>query len=146
MNQEEYNRFYNKLKGYAFMCASDLFHDRALKEQAVDEAMDKLEDKMITIGDVDIPLARKIVHDSLVNSFKAKDIEGDYSTRWPGSSIYHKVSKHKPLKVRLEQITSKPEKRIIELYSQGKTQTQIWKQLKVTKQYISEVVIKYTKQ
>ena len=46
MNQVEYMSFYNKLKGYAFLCAGRLFNDIALKERAVDKAMDKLEDKI----------------------------------------------------------------------------------------------------
>lgn len=124
MNQAKYIAFYDKVKGYAFVCAGDLFHDVALKEEAIDRAMDKLVDYMVNNPEPTFPYSRAIVHNSLVNTFKA----------------ISRVSNNRPLMARLGKITAPREKEIMRLYSRGMRQVDIAHKLRVSEPYVSKVV------
>ena len=66
-NQEEYNQFYNKLRKYANYQASKLFYDIALRNEAVDKAMDEFVDaflKGITTDNLEYS-AKRIIKNTL---------------------------------------------------------------------------------
>jgi len=134
-----YIEFYKEVRKYATNYASRLFRNG--REEAVDRAMDILVDRILK-KKVTLSLAKRIVHDQLINIFRTQDLESVCERE--GMTIYQPVNKNKNLKVRLDQITSPREREIMTLYSKGMRQVDIWKELGVSHQYVTEVVKKWT--
>ena len=120
-----YTQFYKEVRGYASNYASRLFRDEGVKVEAVDKAMDSVVDRLLR-EEITISLAKRITHDALINIFRATP-----------------VNKNKNLKARLSQIPGRANE-IMTLYSGGMRQVDIARELDVSKQYISEVVKKWT--
>ena len=118
-----YTQFYKEVRQYATNCANRLFRDGGIDE--VDIAMDKVVDRILE-GEVTLSLAKRIAHDTLINIFRATP-----------------VNKNKNLKARLSQIKGRANE-VMTLYSRGMRQIDIARKLDVSKQYISEVVKKWT--
>ncbi len=72
-----YTEFYNKIKQYANSRASRLFSDITLRADAVDKAMDKMVDWLLTKQRVDSEeaFAKTIVSNSLKNSSRLRKLE-----------------------------------------------------------------------
>jgi len=138
-----YTEFYKEVRKYATNYASRLFRNG--REEAVDKAMDKVEDWVILHPEAELllPYSKKIAKNSLVNTFRDSKVESVYAPEWEGRSIYQLVNKNKNLKVRLDQIKGR-EREIMTLYSKGMRQVDIVKELKLSKQYISQVVKRWT--
>jgi len=134
-----YAEFYKEVRKYATNYASRLFRNG--REEAVDKAMDILVDRILK-EKVTLSLAKRIVHDSLINIFRTQDLESVCERE--GMTIYQPVNKNKNLKVRLDQISRPREKEIMTLYSKGMRQANISRELNVSRQYISKVVKKWT--
>jgi len=124
-----YTEFYKEVRKYATNYASRLFRNG--REEAVDKAMDKVEDWVILHPEAELllPYSKKIAKNSLINTFR--DLE------------YERVNKNKNLKVRLDQIKGR-EREIMTLYSKGMRQVEIVKEVNKSKQYISQVVRRWT--
>ncbi len=122
MNQAEYIAFYNKLKGYAYVCAMELFYD--IKEEAIDTAMDKFVDYAVD-HEPTMPYCRAIVHNSLVNTYKAGRQES------------------KPLRVMLDKIPGAREREIMDMYSSGIRQRDIASKLGIPRPNVSRAVHKW---
>jgi len=134
-----YTEFYKEVRKYATNYASRLFRSR--REEAVDKAMDVLVDRILE-KKITLSLAKRIVHDSLINIFRTQDLESVCERE--GMTIYQPVNKNKDLKVRLDQISRPREKEVMTLYSKGMRQVEIVKELNLSRQYISQVVRRWT--
>ena len=121
-----YTQFYKEVRGYASNYASRLFRNEGARIEAVDKAMDKFVDCVMNDPNLKLPYARAIVRNSLINIFRAVP-----------------VNKNKNLKARLSQIPGRANE-IMTLYSGGMRQVDITRKLGVSKQYVSEVVIRWT--
>ena len=123
-----YTQFYKEVRGYASNYASRLFRDEGARIEAVDKAMDKFVDWVIANPEAvpALPFWRASIRNSLINTFR------DTPT-----------NKNKNLKAMLSQIPGRANE-IMTLYSEGMRQADITRKLDVSKQYISEVVIRWT--
>lgn len=151
MNQEEYTHFYNKLKRYANREASRLFHDAGLRSEAVDTAMDAVEDTLMKGIEADnLELySRGIVRNSLQSSFRNKKLDFACLIKDGNSEVRIQkiVSKEKKFpKVRLTSIENPQEKRIcLDYWQYRMKQYEIADKLGVSQPYISQVISKYSK-
>ena len=123
-----YTQFYKEVRGYASNYASRLFRDEGMRIEAVDKAMDKFVDWVIANPEAvpALPFWRASIRNSLINTFR------DTPT-----------NKNKNLKAMLSQIPGRANE-IMTLYSEGMRQADIARKLDVSKQYISEVVKRWT--
>jgi len=139
-----YIEFYKEVRKYATNYASGLFRNEGMKEEAVDKAMDTMEDWILNGGKADSPTAyiKTMVRNSIKKSSKDRKFEV-VDIKWPGNTVYQKTSKHKPLKVRLEQIVNKKHERIVELYLDGMIQERIAEEVGFTQPRISQVLNLY---
>ena len=152
-SQVEYNQFYDKLKRYANQKASRLFSDLGLRADAVDTALDRATDELISNQEIENmeALVRDIVDKSLVSSFIAK--KTDSASASPDEKqilgdtgrIQQILDKGKLPKVRILDLPEGKQKRICLLYwRDGLTQKEIATKLGVVHSYISEVIKKYS--
>jgi len=148
-NQDEYTHFYNKLKRYANREASRLFHDAGLRGEAVDTAMDAVENELMTNKNIDnLELfSRGIVRNTLQSSFRNKKLDFDRLIKDSEVRLQKIVSKGKRFpKVRLTSIENSQEKRIcLDYWQYGMKQREIAEKSGVSQQYISRVINKYSK-
>ena len=123
-----YTQFYKEVRGYASNYASRLFRDEGARIEAVDKAMDKFVDWVVANPGAmpTLPFWRASIRNSLINTFR------DTPT-----------NKNKNLKAMLSQIPGRANE-IMTLYSEGMRQADITRKLDVSKQYISEVVKRWT--
>lgn len=75
MNQEEFNKFYDKLKRYANQKARRLFYDTSLRQAVVDKAMDKVEDSIIGGKEPDFTFMKSVICYSIRLSHNRRKIE-----------------------------------------------------------------------
>ncbi len=122
MNQVEYIAFYNKLRGYAYVCSYELFCSN--KEEAIDKAMDKFVDYAVD-NEPTMPYCRAIVHNSLVNTYRA------------GRQT------NKSLRVMLDKIPGAREREIMDMYSSGMRQRDIASKLGISRPNVSRAVHKW---
>jgi len=144
MNQEEYTQFYKGMRHYAKGEARGYFCGEGQLEDAVDVAMDKVNDWLITNNKAEYPTA--YVKTLIRNSIKRQSKERKYEVvdiKWTGSTVYQKINRDKPLKVRLEQITNKKHKEIVKLCLDSLTQEQIAERVHLNQSTISRILDAY---
>lgn len=73
--QEDYNNFFDKMRLYANQKASKIFYDVSLRQEAIDKAMDKVEDLIIQGRKMNESYLRKAIDFSLRDSQKLRQIE-----------------------------------------------------------------------
>ena len=149
MNQEEYTHFYNKLKRYANREASRLFHDAGLRSEAIDSAIDAVEDILMRGIEADnLELySSGIICNTLQSSFKNKKLDFDHLIKDSGIRIQKIVSKGKKFpKVRLTSIENPQEKRIcLDYWQYGMKQQEIADKLGINQSTVSRVITQYSK-
>lgn len=153
-SQVEYNKFYDKLKRYATHKASGLFSDLGLRGDAVDRAMDRATDELLegTEGILKVEsFAKDIIDKSLVSDFIIKKTDSSSASldekQGLGDTmrIQQILDKRKFPKVRILDLPEGKPKRICLLYwKDGLTQSEIAAELKITPQYIGQVIKKYS--
>ena len=123
-----YTQFYKEVRRYASNYASRLFRDEGARVEAVDKAMDKFVDWVIVNPDTkpSVPFWRASIRNSLINTFRDTP-----------------ANKNNNLRARLSQIPGRANE-IMTLYSGGMRQSDVAHKLGVSKQYISEVVKRWT--
>ena len=146
-SQTEYTHFYNKLKRYANREALRLFHDAGLRGEAIDTAMDVIENELITNRNIDnLELfSRGIVRNTLQSLFRNKKL--DFDCLISEVRIQKIVSKGKRFpKVRLTSIENSQEKRIcLDYWQYGMKVEEIAIKMNLSPRRIQQVIQKYSK-
>lgn len=75
MNQEDFNRLYDKLMRFAFYKAGRYFRDMVLREDVASEAVNESIDVLITSDCYDEQVARRRIESSLRQSSRKRELE-----------------------------------------------------------------------
>ena len=75
MNQEDFNRLYDKLMRFAFYKAGRYFRDTVLREDAASEAVSESVDILIKSDCYDEQTARRKIESSLRQSSRKRELE-----------------------------------------------------------------------
>ena len=75
MNQEDFNRLYDKLMRFAFYKAGRYFRDMVLREDAASEAVNEAIDASMKLDCYDEQTARRIIESSLRQSSRKRELE-----------------------------------------------------------------------
>jgi DNA-directed RNA polymerase specialized sigma24 family protein len=167
----EYRQAWKELREFAMRKASRYFHDRVSQEDAVDKAMsgidkDKPENKDMSVvtwlikihhepellKGIDNPwgYAKTIIDNRLkklsrereYESFALKELrDGEWEDT--GFQIEQPVDKTKPLKVRIDRITNKKHKEIVEMRLKGMTHKQISEKVGLERSSITKILQLY---
>lgn len=159
-SQAEYKQFYDKLRKYAKSIAGHY----SLREDAIDSAMDDVVDWLRYNWNKNHRFenlkayAQTIIDNSLKDSSMDRRIElvdfplyedvddetGEVLSDNSGWYTFEITPRGRFLKVHPNTIANPSERRIVKLYSDGYTQADISRELKVTPVYVSNTLKKYT--
>ena len=81
MNQEDFNRLYDKLMRFAFYKAGRYFRDMVLREDAASEAVNEVVDTLIESDCYDEQTARRRIESSLRQSSRKRELEPTLITK-----------------------------------------------------------------
>ena len=151
-SQVEYNKFYDRMKRYANYQARRLFSDTGLRIEAVDTALDTVVDKVSAnegnIANIDL-YSQGIIRNSLKSSARHRKLDVSKSSpemRESGMRVRQIVSNGNYPGVKLSGIGNDKERNICLLYWEyGLKQEAIATQAGVSQQYVSQIIVKYSK-
>jgi len=81
MNQEDFNRLYDKLMRFAFYKAGRYFRDMVLREDAASEAVNEAIDASMKLDCQDEQTARRKIESSLRQSSRKRELEPTLITK-----------------------------------------------------------------
>jgi DNA-directed RNA polymerase specialized sigma subunit len=157
-SQVEYHKFYDSLRAYAKSKAYKLFPDLGMRLEAIDKAVTKAEDEILKNPNHENleGFARTIIQNSLKNSTRDRKINlvsTEDTLTQEGRRVLGDATKVKQIvykgtypKVNIVTIKDKKERRIcLDYWQYGYKQDEIATKVKVTQQYVSQVILKYSK-